>query len=99
VILDTETTGLIQPRHHCIEVGADAFDVPLGRCSARSPFAACLSNDAEAISVFRRRVRSAGSAWRQALDLFNSLVEAADVHGAHNVPFDGQLVRAAPAGL
>ncbi|MCT0205078.1 3'-5' exonuclease [Synechococcus sp. CS-602] len=91
LILDTETTGLDPAQHHCIEVGAVLFDVPhravLSQVSFLLP---CLSNDAEAINGIPAAVSRLDQPWRQALDLFNSLVEAADVLVAHNVPFDRQ---------
>ncbi|MCT0201813.1 3'-5' exonuclease [Synechococcus sp. CS-603] len=91
LILDTETTGLDPAQHHCIEVGAVLFDVThravLSQVSFLLP---CLSNDAEAINGIPAAVSRLDQPWRQALDLFNSLVAAADVLVAHNVPFDRQ---------
>ena len=91
LILDTETTGLDPEQHQCIEVGAVLFDVPhravLSQISFLLP---CQSNPAQAINGIDPAVSRQPQPWRQALQCFEAMLEAADVVLAHNAAFDRQ---------
>ncbi|MEY4297433.1 MAG: hypothetical protein RLZZ423_612 [Cyanobacteriota bacterium] len=91
LILDTETTGLDPDRDRCIEVGAVLFDVPhravLGQISFLLP---CEHNPARAINGIDPVVTRQPQPWRQALQCFEAMLEAADVVLAHNAAFDRQ---------
>ena len=91
LILDTETTGLDVQQHQCIEVGAVLFDVPhravLGQISFLLP---CEQNDARAVNGIDPAVTRLPQPWRQALQCFEAMLDAADVVLAHNAAFDRQ---------
>jgi DNA polymerase-3 subunit epsilon len=91
LILDTETTGLDPAAHACIEVGAVLFDVPhrtvLSQISFLLP---CEHNPAQAINGIDAAVSREPQPWRQALQCFEALLEAADAVLAHNAAFDRQ---------
>ena len=91
LILDTETTGLDVQQHQCIEVGAVLFDVPhravLGQISFLLP---CAQNDARAVNGIDPAVTRLPQPWRQALQCFEAMLDAADVVLAHNAAFDRQ---------
>jgi len=91
LILDTETTGLDPDQHQCIEVGAVLFDVPhravLSQISFLLP---CAHNPAQAINGIDPLVSRLPQPWRQALQCFEAMLEAADAVLAHNAAFDRQ---------
>ena len=91
LILDTETTGLDPEQHQCIEVGAVLFDVPQRAVLSQISFLLpCQSNPAQAINGIDPAVSRQPQPWRQALQCFEAMLEAADVVLAHNAAFDRQ---------
>lgn len=91
LILDTETTGLDPAEHHCIEVGAVLFDVPLRSVLSQVSFLLpCERNPAQAVNGIDPRLTRQEQPWQGALSCFLALVESADLLVAHNVAFDRQ---------
>lgn len=91
LILDTETTGLDPANGCCLEVGAVLFDVParavLGQLSFLLP---ADTNPARHVNGIDPAVTRRPQPWRQSLELFGVMVEAADAVLAHNAAFDRQ---------
>ncbi|MBM5806196.1 MAG: 3'-5' exonuclease [Cyanobacteria bacterium M_surface_10_m2_179] len=91
LILDTETTGLDPAEHHCIEVGAVLFDVPLRSVLSQVSFLLpCERNPAQAVNGIDPRLTRQEQPWQSALSCFLALVERADLLVAHNAAFDQQ---------
>ena len=91
LILDTETTGLDPEHCCCIEVGAVLFDVPQRAVLTQISFLLpCEVNPAQAINGIDPVVTREPQPWRQALQCFEALVEAADLVVAHHAAFDRQ---------
>ncbi|MFM7312497.1 MAG: 3'-5' exonuclease [Cyanobium sp.] len=91
LILDTETTGLDPDQHHCIEVGAVLFDVPQRAVLQQISFLLpCADNPARGINGIDAAVSRQPQPWRQALQCFEAMLEAADAVLAHNAAFDRQ---------
>ena len=91
LIIDTETSGLDPEQDHCLEVGAILFSVADRVVLAQQSFLLPVSsNAAEPINRIPASVTRLPQPWRQALDYFSALVDAADVLVAHNAAFDRQ---------
>ena len=91
LIIDTETTGLDPQTDRCIEVGALLFDVAhrsvLSQVSFLLP---CQHNAAKAVNGIEASLTQQPHPWRQGLQWFEALVDAADLVVAHNAAFDRQ---------
>ena len=89
LILDTETTGLLSERDHCIEIGAVLFHVAeravLDQVSFLLP---CQDNPAEPINGINAAVSRTPQPWQAGLQFFQAMLDAADLVVAHNVKFD-----------
>jgi DNA polymerase-3 subunit epsilon len=91
LILDTETTGLDPQTDRCIEVGAVLFDVAhrsvLSQISFLLP---CEHNAAKGVNGIEASLTQQPHPWRQGLQCFEALLDAADLVVAHNAAFDRQ---------
>jgi DNA polymerase-3 subunit epsilon len=91
LIVDTETTGLDPEADRCIEVGAVLFDVAhrsvLSQVSFLLP---CEHNAAKAVNGIEPSLTQQLQPWRQGLQCFEALLDAADLVVAHNAAFDRQ---------
>ena len=89
LILDLETTGFSPEKHRCIELGAVLFSVSLrttlSQVSMLFPVA---QNPAQRINRIAPEASQRPQPWEQALELFQSMAQHADVAVAHNVGFD-----------
>ena len=91
LIIDTETSGLDPEQDHCLEVGSILFSVADRVVLAQQSFLLPVSsNAAEPINRIPASVTRLPQPWRQALDYFSALIDAADVLVAHNAAFDRQ---------
>ena len=91
LIIDTETTGLDPKRGQCLEVGAILFHAPQRAVLAQHSFLLPVeTNAAESINRIPAEVTRLDQPWRQGLDYFQALLDAADLLVAHNAGFDRQ---------
>ncbi|MED5468928.1 MAG: 3'-5' exonuclease, partial [Cyanobacteriota bacterium] len=91
LIIDTETTGLDPKRGQCLEVGAILFHAPQRVVLAQHSFLLPVeTNAAESINRIPAEVTRLDQPWRQGLDYFQALLDAADLLVAHNAGFDRQ---------
>lgn len=89
LILDLETTGLSPEKHRCIELGAVLFSVSLRTTLSQvSMLFPVDQNSAQRINRISPEASQRPQPWEQALELFQSMAQHADVAVAHNVSFD-----------
>ena len=91
LIIDTETTGLDPKQDHCLEVGAILFHAPRRAVLAQHSFLLPVQdNSAELINRIPADVTRLNQPWREGLNYFQSLLDAAELLVAHNAAFDRQ---------
>ena len=89
LILDLETTGLSPEQHRCIELGAVLFSVSLRTTLSQvSTLFPVDRNPAQWINRISPEASQRPQPWQQTLELFQVMVQYADVAVAHNVSFD-----------
>ena len=91
LILDTETSGLDPKQDHCLEVGAILFHAPRRAVLAQHSFLLPVQdNAAESINHIPADVTRLNQPWREGLEYFQALLDAAELLVAHNAAFDRQ---------
>ena len=91
LILDTETTGLDPQKDYCLEIGSILFHVESKSVLAQHSFLIPVeSNQAEFINHIPAVITQLKQPWREALEYFELLLNAADALLAHNASFDRQ---------
>jgi len=89
LILDTETTGLDSENDECLEVGLILFNVKTRSVLAQQSFLLPVeNNNAEKINNIPAEITRLPQPLSEAIQYFESLVEASDVIVAHNAEFD-----------